>query len=253
MQIAVFIVVAAVVIAFIIWQSKLAAERERARRAALAEFAASNGMSFSVTDPLNLDSRYNGVNDIGRGHARYAEDVLNLSQPMLTAFRYHYKTWETRTVTRNGRTHTEQYEKTHWRQYLIIELNSQFPALSLRSENLFDKLACFVGFDDIDFESEEFSKKYFCKSASKEFAYAVMHPQMMEYLMNLALPVEFNGGLLLMDLGRYKFDAPGLANAVNVVAGMVNRIPDFVWQDYGKAVPVKLTQVVYASPVVTNA
>ncbi len=250
MQIAGIIVIALVVIAIFVWLAKLAAERERARRAALADFAASNGMTFSIADPINLDSRYNGVNDIGRGHARYAEDVLHLRQPMLTAFRYHYKTWETRTVTRNGRTHTERYEKTHWRQYLIIELSSQFPALSLRGENLFDKLAGFVGFDDIDFESEEFSKKYFCKSVSKEFAYAVMHPQMMEYLLNLALPIEFNGRLLVMDLGGCKFDALSLADAINAVAGMVNRIPDFVWQDYGKTLPVKLPQVVYTPPAV---
>jgi hypothetical protein len=233
------------VIALIVWQAKAQAERERRRRAALANFAAQNGMQFSQDDRWNLDSRYRGVGDIGTGHDRYAFDVARQDQPPLTAFQYHYKTWETRTVRRGDRTVTEQYEKDHWRKYLVLETGAQFPSFVMRPEGLFDKLAGFVGFDDIDFESEEFSKRYFVKSASKEFAYALIHPQMMEFLMNLGFAVNLDNGLLILDLSPYNFDAPGVREAIARMAGFVNRVPDFVWQDYAKREPLKLQEPQY--------
>ena len=76
-------------------------ERERLRKAALAYWGSLNGFSYSDGDPWNLDSRYNGVGEIGRGHDRYAFETLIRSDPIpSTIFQYQYKTWETRTVTR---------------------------------------------------------------------------------------------------------------------------------------------------------
>jgi len=253
MQIALIILVAAAVIALVVWWSKVQAERERQRRAGLRALAVQNGFEFSESDRWDLDSRYEGILDIGRGHDRYALDVVAGHTPKLYVFRYHYKTWETRTVTRNGRTYTEQHEVTHWRQYLIIELNSHFPSLLLRGESFFDKLAGFVGFDDIDFESEAFSKKYFVKSNSKEFAYAMIHPQMMEYLLNLSMNFQLQDGRLVMDLQQFAFDAPGMRDALDAIGGVVNLVPDFVWQDYGKTPPIKLPTYQYTPEAVPTA
>jgi hypothetical protein len=226
------------------------AERERQRIAALGRWAAANGFSFSPGDPWNLDYRYNGVAEIGRGHDRYALETLTRESPVPAAiFQYHYKTWETRTVTRNGRTYTEQYEETHWRRYLIVELGVMFPQLFLRTEGLFDKIAGFVGFDDIDFESEEFSKRYFCKSDDRQFAYAVIHPQMMEWLMTRRYEGELKQGLLIMALAG-PHTPEGCQQAWENATGFINRIPDFVWQDYAKHAPIKLPEPVpYISQV----
>ena len=248
MSMGVIILIAVVVIAFAIWQAKVNAERERLRRAALADFAAQNGLRFDQNDYVGIDGRYTGIEEIGRGHSHYAYDVIHRDGPPLTAFQYQYKTWETRTVTTNGQTRTETYEETHYCKYLIIELGGQFPGLSLRPEGLFDKLKGFVGFGDINFESEEFSRKYFCASDNKEFAYAVIHPQMIEYLMNLGIQFHLQGQLLVMNLARYHFDAAGVAGAMTAMGGVVNRIPDFVWQDYGKAPPVKFPEIHYTPP-----
>ena len=157
-------------------------------------------------------------------------------------FQYHYKTWETRTVTRNGRTYTEQYEEDHWRRYLIVELGVVFPQLFLRTEGLFDKIAGFVGFDDIDFESEEFSKRYFCKSEDRQFAYAVIHPQMMEWMLTRRFEGELRQGLLVMDVSSTGHTAESCQEAWSNAAGFVNRIPPFVWQDYAKREPIKLPE-----------
>lgn len=245
LQAILIVVVVIAVIAVIVWQAKLHAERERKRRAGLADFARQNGLQFSQHDRWNLDRRYRGVGEIGRGHNRYAFDVIRRENPAVTVFQYHFKTWETRTVRRGNRTVTQRYEKRHWRKYLVAELDAHFPPLTIRPEGWFDKLAGFVGFDDIDFESEQFSSRYHVKSENKEFAYAVIHPQMMEYLMDLGVQYSLGEGLLTMDLGGYPFDAAGVHTAMSRAAGFVNRIPDFVWQDYGKRPRVQLPEPQY--------
>jgi hypothetical protein len=235
--------VLAVVIYLGVKAAQAQAERERRRLAGLGRWAGMNGFSFDLGDPWNLDNRYQGLADIGRGHARYAFETLIRESPVPAAiFRYTFRTWETRTVTRNGRTYTEQYEETHWRRYLVVELGVIFPHLFLRLEGLLDRIAGFVGFDDIDFESEEFSKRYFCKSDDRQFAYAVIHPQMMEWLMSRRYEGELRQGLLMMDATRGPHTPEGCQEVWENAVGFINRIPDFVWQDYAKHEPIKLPE-----------
>ncbi len=230
--------------------AQAAAERERQRKAALAGWAAINGFEFAEGDPWNLDGRYNGLVDIGRGHNRYAFEVLYRREPRpCFIFRYHFQTTETRTVTHrdsqgNSYTTTQQYEEDHWRRYLLLELGAQFPTIFIRPEGWGDKLAAFVGFDDIDFESEEFSKRYFCKSDNRQFAYAVIHPQMMEWLLPQHFAAQLTRGLLLMELGNRQHTAPDCHEALTQAAGFINRIPPFVWQDYAHTDAVHLPQPV---------
>ena len=243
------IIVGLVVLAAVIFLGVKAAqahaERERQRIAALARWAPANGFEFNPRDPWNLDDRYQGVADIGKGHARYAFETLTRATPVpATIFQYHFKTWETRTVTRNGRTRVERYEQTHWRRYLIVELGVLFPHLFLRAEGLFDRIAGFVGFDDIDFESEEFSKRYFCKSDDRQFAYAVIHPQMMEWLMSRRYEGELKQGLLVMNVSAGPHTAQGCYEVWANAVGFINRIPPFVWQDFAKHEPIKLPEPV---------
>lgn len=222
------------------------AERERQRKAGLHAWAQRNGFRFDLNDPLDLDARYRGVGDIGAGHDRYAFEVLRRENPVpTTIFQYHYKTWETRTITERDadgstRTRTEQYEEDHWRRYLIIELQAPFPALSLRGEGWLDRVAGFIGFDDIDFESEEFSRAYHCKSADRQFAYAVIHPQMMQWLLAQRFQGELVNGLFVMPTDRMPHSAEGCQAALSTAIGFINRIPPFVWQDYGHRPPMTL-------------
>ena len=224
----------------VVKRAKAAAERDAQRLAALADWSERNGFQFSKNDPLNLDARFNGRFDIGRGHDRYAYEVLSRSDPVpVFIFQYHYKTWETRTVTTRdsqGRTHTrtERYEQSHWKRFLIIELGAQFPSLVIRPEGWFDKFAGFIGFDDVDFESAQFSSRYFVKSSDRQFAYAMIHPQMMEWLLAEPFAGQIDGGLLTRDLSGQRHDAATCHAAWSSAVGFVNRIPPFVWQDYGK-------------------
>ena len=67
-------------------------------------------------------------------------------------------------------------------------------SVSIRAEHWGDKLVQAIGFDDIDFESAEFSRKFFVKSPDKRWAYDVIHQETMDYLLQAPdAAVEFGG------------------------------------------------------------
>lgn len=237
------IAVAAWLIYLLIQAARRAAELERARKAALAAWAGAAGFELHEDLTGEIESRFKGLVDIGRGHDRTASDVLvRRCQPATYFFRYFYKTWETRTVTStdsNGQiqVRTETYEESHHQRYLIVELSPGFPDLVIRPESWFEKLAALVGFDDIDFESEEFSRKYYVKSGQREFAYAVIHPQMMEYLLGHVGNLQLTGGRLLVSAAWKDHTAAGCRETLEFLRGFIERIPAFVWHDYAKGDP----------------
>src|SRR5205085_4299284 len=78
-------------------------------------------------------------------------------------------------ITRsNGKTTSTS---TYRFSYLIVKVPfPDTPGLLIRPETLMDKVAGALGFDDIDFESEEFSRRFLVKSPDKKFAYDVVSP-----------------------------------------------------------------------------
>jgi len=100
---------------------------------------------------------------------------------------YHYQT-----TSSDGKT-TTTYD--HYFSYMLIDLPyHSLPDLRIRREGMFDHLASAFGFSDINFESAEFSKQFHVKSADKRFAYDVIYPAMMEFLLAEEPPtIEISG------------------------------------------------------------
>ena len=74
-----------------------------------------------------------------------------------------------------------------------------FPDLTIRRENLFTKVAEAFGYQDIKFESAEFSKTFLVRSPDKKFAYDVCNAKMMEYLLaNRDLSIEIENQVLAL-------------------------------------------------------
>jgi hypothetical protein len=161
---------------------------EKKRREALAALASNLGWSFDPSKDPTHDERYSQFEVFRRGHSRAAYNTLGGSLTIdgrtfgATAGDFTYKV-----TSSNGKTTTTT---TYNFSYLIVRPPfPRTPDLLLRREGFLDKLKGVLGFDDIDFESAEFSRRFYVKSTDKRFAYDVIHPRMMEFLLESEPPV----------------------------------------------------------------
>ena len=191
------------------------------RRKELAGWAMSKGLAFCPGNDRSFDSKYPNVNCLQKGDSRYACNIMTgtLTGREFLGCDYHY-------ATGSGKNRQE-----HNISLVIIKSPILLEPLFIRPENFFDKFAEFVGFNDIDFESAEFSKKFYVKSPDKKWAYDIIHPRMMEFL--LASPM-FSIQFDLLSVIVYRdntFSPADFDAAADLVNGIFERIPDYVIQN----------------------
>ena len=164
--------------ALIIVGAIFAAIAARKRREAFGTLAARLGLAFSSDQDREIASRFKFLDRLAQGSNRYAYNILlgDYRGHRVMVFDYHY---ETHSTDSKGRRQTHH----HHFSFFILMMERSFPELTITSEGIFSKLAQAIGYDDIDFESHEFSRKFCVRSANKKFAYDVCHVRMMEYLL----------------------------------------------------------------------
>jgi hypothetical protein len=122
---------------------------------------------------------------------------------------------------KNRRTTTSRFS------YVLVRLPWAIPGLTLRRENVLDKIAGAIGFDDIDFESEDFSRRFHVKCPDKKFAYDVVHPRMMEFLLGSDAPaLEFAGAWCLLSDGARRWDPAGFRATTEFARGFFSHWPE---------------------------
>ena len=170
-----------------------------------------------------VDSRFRNFSCLRKGSRRYAYNILEgdySGYPCLT-FDYHYETYSTNSKGRR---------RTRHHRFSSIILGSRVPLkpLFIRTEGFFDKITEFIGIDDIDFESAEFSRTFFVKADDRRWAFDVIHQQTMEFL--LAAPrftIQFERNHV-MAFRTSKFKAPEFEQAVETIKGILDRLPEYV-------------------------
>ena len=186
-----FVIVAVLVVAAI--GTIYGVIQARKRQEGLFELAQRLGLDFSPAEDREIADRYGFLKELAEGENRYACNVLSgtYQQNQVLAFDYHYETY---TEGKGGRqTHH------HWFSFFILTLPAVFPDLTIRRENFLTKVAEVFGYQDIKFESAEFSKAFCVRSPDKKFAYDVCNAQMMEYLLaNRDLSVEIENQVLAL-------------------------------------------------------
>ncbi len=195
----VFMVVAAIA-AYYAWK------KEQQRKADLLAFASELGLSFDPTKDTSHDDRYANFEIFRRGHSRAAFNTMTGALPInrvdhpVVMGDFVYKV-----TSSNGKSSSTT---TYRFSYLILHLPTPgVPDLLIRPEHILDKLGSALGFDDIDFESAEFSRKFLVKSPDKRFAYDVVTPRMMEFLMQHrdAPAIDLEHGMLCLSDGRSRW------------------------------------------------
>ena len=123
--------------------------------------------------------------------------------------------------------------RTHHFSVCVLTVAQYYKNLYIRSENLFDKIAGVIGFDDIDFESKEFSSRFYVQSNDKKFAYDVINPQMMEYL--LARPkcptIEISGKQIGFHY-QGTISPEKYIELFNLARQFCQKIPNYVLEEY---------------------
>jgi len=170
----------------------------RKRREDLAALALRLGLNFNPNQDYGLADRFEFLNQLAQGENRYARNVLSgtCQQNPVLAFDYHY---ETHTTDSKGHRQTHH----HWFSFFILTLPAAFPELTIRRENFLTKIAAVFGYQDINFESAEFSKTFNVRSKDRKFAYDVCNAKMMEYLLaNRELSIEIENQALALAFDR---------------------------------------------------
>ena len=165
-----------------------------------------------------MSDRYPSFKCLRRGHSRWAYNIMRGDRDGrdVTAFDYHY-------VTGHGKN-----RQVHNFSALVLQSPLTLKPLYIRPENVFDKVSDFFGKDDIDFESAEFSRKFFVKAPEKRWAYHVIHQQMMEYLLEApSFHIQFDSRDVMVWRNR-RFREQDFDEAFTLIQGMLERLPEYV-------------------------
>ena len=207
-------------VAAAIYYSWLAAKK---RREAMQALAQELGWRFYQGHDSSQDDEYSHFEIFRKGHSRSAFNTLTgrleidgRSFPAKAGdFRY-------RVTSSSGKSTTYRFS------YLILHLPfANTPELLIRREGLFDKIAGAFGFDDIDFESEEFSRRFHVKSSDKRFAYDVVHPRMMEFLLDTNAPmIDIEQGRCCLSNGSRRWKPEDFRNSIRFLREFFDLWPD---------------------------
>ena len=72
---------------------------------------------------------------------------------------------------------------THRFSYVALAAPEHGPRVRVRPESVLDTAAATLGFNDLDFESLEFSDAYHVTADDERYAYALFHPAMIEFFL----------------------------------------------------------------------
>jgi hypothetical protein len=165
----VFVLVAA---GLIYYQHQLKLQRQSEMRS----LAFGHRLDFSLDDPFDTLSEPFSL--LQKGDGRGVENVMwGFWQGLeIRAFDYWY--YEESSDSKGHRS------KSYYRfDCLIAPLDARCPQLQISEENLFTRLAGALTFRDIEFESEEFNRRFHVKGPDERFATAFCDARMMDWLL----------------------------------------------------------------------
>lgn len=169
----------------------------RKRREGLEALAIRLGLDFNPDTDCDIPMQFGFLKQFNQGENRYAQNIISglYQQNPVLAFDYHYET-----ISHDAKGHREVHD--HWFSFFILTVPAMFPDLTIRREGFFTKIAEVFGYQDIKFESAEFSKTFCVRSPDKKFAYDVCNAKMMEYLLanrDLSIEIENQAVVLAFD------------------------------------------------------
>jgi hypothetical protein len=196
---------------------------EQRRRKELAEFARRQGLEYEP-DAGDFYEQYDGFTPFGQGRSRWASNLIHGRRGGVD-----WELFDYRYTTGSGKN-----RRTHRYGIVVAKVGLALPRMTMRPEGMFDKIASLAGFDDINFESEAFSRRYHVKSGDRQRVYDLIHPKMMEYLMSLpAVHWQLGPGVVMLVRGG-RYGAAELERSMAMIEGFLSRVPEYARQEMGQ-------------------
>jgi len=230
-------VVAPLALAAVVFGAIYERKRAQQRREALSALALRMGFDFYPEKDTSLDERFSHFAVFRKGHSRAATNTMRgkvrvngeVHPVMMGDYRYK----QTEGSGKSRRTVTYRLS------YLIVQFpRSGVPDLLIKPEGIFDKLGQALGFDDIDFEDFEFSKRFVVKSSDRRFAYDVCHPRMIEWLKAHASSfpaIDIERGQMCLATDKKRWSAAGFEGNLSYAEQFIDRWPDHLLRELGYA------------------
>ena len=220
---AAFVVVVIVLVGLVAYLTYL---RNKKRREAFAAWAGGRGWTY-VAEDNSVIGRFDGT-PFGRGDHQRAHNVVTGMRDgrPIVAFDYSYQTHST--DSNGNRTTT-----THRYNVMSIGLPAHLPTLEVCRESVLNKVGRALGFRDIEFENEEFNRRFNISCKDRKFASDVLHPRMMQWLLDNEGPGwrMDRADLVCWDSGRISPEV--VDRQLGYLDAIAEQVPRFVWQDRG--------------------
>ncbi len=165
---------------------------------------------------------------IRSGHDHRTSEVVRGRDgdgPPFVAFTHRWKTTRTESYTDSeGRTQTRTVTENHSEPILGFQLPIGMPRLQVGPKGVFG--------GGISFESQAFNEQFAVHAQDTKFAYDVLHPRQMEYLMaDPPAPFQIEDDWAWFSPGEHS--QPAIARSSEFFRGFLARIPRFVWRNLG--------------------
>lgn len=210
----ILVAVALAAVMFFAWQA------EKRRRQALQAWADEHGWHYRFRRDRGKVRQYSFLDRLQQGHSRVAYHRLQGEWQGRPA-----EVFQLCYTTGSGKN-----RQTHWWVVALLRIERPFPELTLAPENILSRFGQALGFDDIDFESVEFSRAYAVRSRDKKFAYDFCNTGMMEYLLrHRGTTLELEHDVLAL-LANKRLEATDLDPLLNRLEGVRRHIPEYLFR-----------------------
>lgn len=219
-----FVVGLVVIIFLVIRNNKLAEQR----RQSIAGLAQARGWTYVQRDDA-WSERFN-VAPFQQGHNRQAHNIIagQFEGRGFVAMDYLYYTTEHSTDSDGN---SRSSEVAHPYGVVVLNTGANFPPLSVTPEGFFGRFIGRLTNTDIELESEDFNRMFTVTSDSRRFASDLLHPQMMELLMQEPHFAFCFDGPSIMSSRPGASEIPEITARLAMLDAIIDRVPEHVWRN----------------------
>ncbi len=195
------------------------------RRSELQTVARQLGLEYSEEDVCGLLAYPFEL--FKRGDGRGCENVLAGQWQALDLKEFDYWYYEQSSDGRGGTS------RTYYRfSCVLVPIQAACDYLTITHETMFSRIADHLGFEDIQFELEDFNRAFRVKCKDRKFANDMIDQRMMQWMLSMGerFGYEIMGNEVLVF--AKKLDPLGLVPLLGTAKGFLDHVPRVVYELY---------------------